>query len=458
MAPAVSLSEGLARHASRFAGQMLGPSDPGYDEARRVHNGLIDKRPAVIARCRGVADIVDAIGLARATGLEVAVRGGGHNVAGRATVDDGIMIDLSGMRSVHVDPVRATARAEGGANWGDFNRATQLHGLATTGGVVSSTGVAGLTLGGGLGWLMSKHGLALDNLISADVVTADGQVLQASAISNPDLFWALRGGGGNFGIAASLEYQLHPLGPTVSGGLIAHPIAAGRDVLRFYRDVTAALPDEMTVIAGLGYAGDGSGTQIAAILPSHCGPLDEAARALAGIRAFGAPLLDAVGPIAYSDLNGMLDDGYPRGALNYWKSQFLNELSDAAIDTMLDCYTRCPSAMSKILIEHVHGAPTRVAVGDTAFPHRREGYNLLVLCQWADAAQTPACIAWARETYAALTPFMGSGRYVNYLDDDEEGDPVAAAYGPNYRRLQQVKAVYDPGNGFHMNQNIRPAA
>jgi len=452
-----SLADTVTELASSFSGQLLQPADAGYEEARKVHNGLVDKRPALIARCRGVADVVDAVKLAQKLNLEVAVRGGGHNVAGRATVDAGLMIDLAPMKGIHVDPHTRTARAQGGVTWAEFNRETQLHGLAVTGGVVSSTGIAGLTLGGGLGWLMGKHGLALDNLLAVELVTAEGRVLRVSKDEEPDLFWALRGGGGNFGVATSFEYQLHPVGPAITGGLVAHPFERARDVLRFFRDFTASLPDEMTVFAGLVHAADGSGAKLAAMVTCHCGPLAIGETATRPLRQFGAPVTDAIGPMPYCQLNGMLDAGFPKGALNYWKSSFLAQLSDDAIDTMVDCFARCPTTMGQLLLEHFHGAATRVGVSDTAFPHRADGDNLLVLAEWTDPAHTERCIAWARETYAAMAPFMASGRYVNYLSDDEPGDPVAAAYGPNYRRLQELKTRYDPGNFFHMNQNIRPA-
>lgn len=458
MAQHQHVAAAVADLAKTFAGELLQPSDPGYEEARKVHNGLIDKRPALIARCRGVADIADAVKLGRELNLEVAVRGGGHNVAGRATIDDGLMIDLACMKGIHVDPKSRTARAQGGVNWAEFNRETQLHGLATTGGVVSSTGIAGLTLGGGLGWLMGKHGLALDNLLAVELVTADGKVLTASADDNAELFWALRGGGGNFGVAASFEYRLHAVGPSITGGLILYPFDHAGDVLRYYRDVTASLPDEFVIFAGLIHAPDGSGTKLAGMVLCHCGSLDAGAAAVEPIKAFGSPAMDAIGPMPYGALNGMLDDAYPRGALNYWKSNFLAGLSDAAIDTMIACFAKCPTPMGQILIEHFHGAATRVGVSETAFPHRADGYNLVLLAEWMDPQATDPCIAWTRETYAAMQAFAGPGRYVNYLGDDEDGDPVAAAYGPNYQRLQALKAKYDPDNFFSMNQNIRPAA
>ncbi len=451
------LADAVTELASGFSGQLLQPSDAGYEEARKVHNGLVDKRPALIARCRGVADVVDAVKFARRMNLEVAVRGGGHNVAGRATVDGGLMVDLSPMKGIHVDSRNRTVRAQGGVTWAELNRETQLHGLAVTGGVVSTTGIAGLTLGGGLGWLMGKYGLALDNLRSVELVTADGQVLRVSKDDEPDLFWALRGGGGNFGVATSFEYQLHPVGPMITGGLVAHPFEQARDVLKFYRDVTASLPDEMTVFGGLLHAPDGSGTKLAAMVAGHCGSPAAGETAMRPLKQFGSPAMDAIGPMPYSQLNGMLDGGFPKGALNYWKSSFLARLSDEAIDTMIDCFARCPTPMGALLLEHFHGAATRVGVSDTAFPHRTDGFNLVVLAQWMEPADTERCIDWARKTYAAMELFMAAGRYVNYLGDDEPGDPIAAAYGPNYRRLREIKAKYDPSNFFHVNQNVRPA-
>ena len=454
---ASSISSAISELAATFGGQLLQPEDAGYDEARRVHNGLVDKRPALIARCRGAADIVDAVRLARKLGLEVAVRGGGHNVAGRATIDDGLMIDLAPMKGILVDPKARTARAQGGVTWREFNRETQLHGLAATGGVVSTTGLGGLTLGGGLGWLMSKHGLALDNLLSAEIVTADGKVLTASTDQNPDLFWAVRGGGGNFGVAASLEYQLHPVGPTIVGGLIAYPFEQAREVLRFFREATQSLPDEMMIVAGLIHAADGSGTKLAAMVVSHCGARETAESAVKPIQQFGTPAVNAIGPIPYCELNSMLDGAYPRGALNYWKSSFLTELSDEAIDRLIDSFAKCPTPMGQLLLEHFHGAVSRVPVDATAFPHRTEGYNLVILSEWMEPAISGPCIEWARETYGTMGRFLGSGRYVNYLGDDEPGDPAAAAYGSNYPRLQTIKRKYDPENLFHMNLNIRPA-
>jgi FAD/FMN-containing dehydrogenase len=451
-----SISVAVGELGAKFAGRLLQPTDAAYDEARRVHNGLIDKRPALIAQCRGMADIVDAVQLARRLKLEVAVRGGGHNVAGRATIDGGLMIDLSPMKGIHVDAKARTARAEGGVTWGEFNRETQLHGLATTGGVVSTTGIAGLTLGGGLGWLIGKYGLTVDNLRSVDLVTADGRVLRASEDENADLFWAVRGGGGNFGIAASFEFRLHTVGPTITGGVVFWPLNAAADVLRLFRELAASASDDLTLMASVVGAPDGSGVKTASIAACHCGSLRDGEAAVRPINAFGTPVTGTVGPMTYSDVNAMLDAGYPKGARNYWKSHFLPELTDEAIRTMVECYEKCPSPMSEIYLEHIHGAAARVGVGETAFPLRSPGYNFLVLAQWMDPADDEQCIKWARESYSAMQPFVGLGRYVNYLDNDEPGDAAAAAYGPNYRRLREIKAKYDPENFFHMNQNIRP--
>jgi FAD/FMN-containing dehydrogenase len=451
-----SVAAAAAELGKTFSGQLLKPGDAGYEEARRVHNGLVDKRPALIAQCRSAADVVDGVKLTQKLGLEVAVRGGGHNVAGRATIDGGVMIDLAPMKEVHVDAQSRTVHAQGGVTWAELNRETQRHGLAVTGGVVSSTGIAGLTLGGGLGWLMGKYGLALDNLRSVELVSANGKVMRVSEEEQPDLFWAVRGGGGNFGVATSFEYQLHPVGPTVTSGLLAHPVDRARDVLRFFRDRTASLPDEHVLFATLAHAPDGSGTKLAAMVTCHCGSPAAGEKAMFRLKRFGSPVMDAVGPMNYCDLNGMLDGGFPKWALNYWKSTFLRQLSDDAIDTMIACFARCPTPMGQLILEHVHGAVTRVGGADTAFPHRAKGYNFLVISQWQEPTLTDRCVAWARETYAAMEPFAASGRYVNYLGDDEPGEPVRAAYGPNYRRLQELKTKYDPKNFFRMNQNIRP--
>ena len=452
----MSLDSAVKDLAPKFTGRLLQVGDAGYDEARRVHNGLVDKRPALVARCHGVADVADAVRLARSQGLQVSVRGGGHNVAGRASIDHGVMIDLSPMRGIHVDPRKQTARAQGGVLWNQFNRETQLHGLATTGGVVGSTGLAGLTLGGGLGWLMPKYGLALDNLQAAELVLADGSVKRASADENPDLFWGIRGGGGNFGIAASLEYRLHPMGPIITGGLVAHPLARGVDTLKFFRDRCASLPDEAMLVAGLLTAPDGS-TKIAGILVAHCGSLAEGEALAKPIKAFGPPAVDHMGPLPYTVQNSLLDAAFPKGALNYWKAQFLTDLSDDCIKTLVECAAACPSPMSQIVLEHFHGKASRVGVTETACAMRVSGFNAVIASQWQDPSETERNIKWCRDTFRALQPYFGTMRYVNYLADDESGDSAAvAAYGPNYARLREIKSKYDPDNFFRMNVNVKP--
>ncbi len=446
--------EALEALAAAFSGTILQPGDEGYDDARRVHNGLIDRRPAIIARCAGTADIQDAVKLARASGLEISVRGGGHNVAGRAVAEGGLMIDLSPMRGIHVDPTAQTARAQGGVLWSELNREAHAHGLAVTGGAISSTGIAGFTLGGGLGWLMAKHGLGADNLIGVELVTADGEVLNVSDDTHPDLMWALRGGGGNFGIAASLVYRMHPL-KMVAGGLIAHPIDAAGDMLRFYRDAVADCTDDLTVFAAVVHAPDGSGMKLAAMVVFHTGDPAEAERDIAPFTSWGSPAVVDVGPMPYPVINTLLDAAYPKGALNYWLSSFTTGMPDGLIDTVVERFASVPSPMTAILFEHFHGAVTRVGPTETAVPHREEGWNLLLPSEWMDPADTEANIAWTKDSFAALSEHFRGGRWLNYLGDDQD-DAISAAYGPNYDRLVEVKRRYDPENVFHLNHNIVP--
>jgi FAD/FMN-containing dehydrogenase len=442
--------------ASAFSGRIIDPAHSAYDTVRRLHNGLVDKRPALIAECRGVADVVDAVKFARAQGLEIAVRGGGHNVAGRASVDKGLMIDLAQMRGVSVDLVTAVARAEGGTTWKVFNRETQLHGLATTGGVVGTTGIGGLTLGGGLGWLMPKYGMALDNLKAVDLVLADGQTVRASKQEHPDLFWAVRGGGGNFGVATSFEFALHPVGPIVIGGLAAWPFEMAKDVLKLFRDLAAKATDDVMLVAALLTAPDGK-TKVAAMALGHFGSRADGERAIAPMKAF-KPILDELGPIPYTALNGLLDGAFPPGAFNYWKTHFLNQLTDDAMDALIDSAASCPTPMGQVVIEHFHGAATRVPVGDTAYALRSSGFNIAIVSEWLDRAHDEKCIGWGKKAFSALQPFAGSQRYINYLNHDDALDTaLTAVYGPNLPRLQQIKKQYDPENVFHHNVNIKPA-
>jgi FAD/FMN-containing dehydrogenase len=445
----------LEQLRASFSGALLEPGEGDYEQARRVHNGLIDRRPALIARCQNTADVADALRFARQEGLDVCVRGGGHNVAGRAVVDGALMIDLAPMKGIHVDRDAKRLRAQGGVTWRELNREAAAHGLAVTGGAISTTGIAGLTLGGGLGWLMAKYGLAADNLSAAELVTADGRILDVTEESDPDLFWALRGGGGNFGIAASLEYRLHPLDMVV-GGLIAHPIDAAGDLLRFYRDAVASASDDLTVFAALVHAPDGSGMKLAAMVVFHTGTPEEAERELAPFKEWGSPLVVEVGPMPYPVMNTLLDANYPTGSLNYWLSSFTTGLPDGLIDVAVERFASVPSPMSAILLERFHGAVCRVGVTDTAVPHREEGWNLLLPSVWMDPADTDANIAWTRETHAALAPHLTERRWLNYLGDDQGADAVRSAYGPNYDRLVDLKRRYDPENVFRHNHNIQP--
>ena len=452
-----SLTSAVDTLSRSFLGQLIPPGHPEYEHARRVHNGLVDRRPALVARCHGTADVADAVRLARGLSLEIAVRGGGHNVAGRSTVDGGLLVDLSGMRGVHVDPAARRATAQGGALWREMNRETQVHGLATTGGVVGSTGVGGLTLGGGVGWLMARYGLALDNLRTATLVLADGRVVRTSADEEPDLFWAIRGGGGNFGVATALEFELHPVGPVVVGGLAAFPFNEAKSVLRGWREVTAGAKDEEVLVAALLTAPEG-GHKVVAVGLCHSGPAPDGEMTARRVKSLGTVVMDRMGPVPYSTLNGMLDPTYPVGAFNYWKSHFLPSLSDDAIDTLVDAYGACPSPAAHVVIEHFHGAATRVPVAATAFALRQSGYNALLLGQWLDPSLGERTMAWTRASYESLRPYLGERRYLNYLGDDDHGvaDAVAAAYGPNVARLRELKQRYDPENVFHHNHNIDP--
>ena len=457
MAVSVLLPERREELAAQFGGVLVGPEDATYDELRRPHNGLIDKRPALLACCRGTADVVQAVRFAAAEGLELAVRGGGHNVSGRSVSEGGLVVDLSLMRAVDVNPRTRTARVQGGALWTDVNREAALHGLAVTGGAISTTGVGGYTLGGGLGWLMGVCGLAADNLVEAEVVLASGEVVRAAADENEDLFWALRGGGGNFGVVTTFEFQLIPLAEIV-GGLVAHPIEAAPEVLRFYRDATSQASDELTIFGGLVHAPDGSGVPLVAMIICHAGPREQAERELQPIVEFGNPAMVEVGPMPYPVINTLLDEAYPKGSLNYWKSTFVRGVEDELIDTIIERFQSCPTPFGAILFEHFHGAVTRVDPQATAVPHRAPGYNLLLPTVWTHPSATEACIDWTRQTFDAVSPYQAGGRWLNYYGDDEDSAALDAAYGPNRARLAEVKGRYDPTNLFHLNQNIEPAA
>jgi len=440
----------------RISGEVITSADPAFDSVRRIHNGMIDRHPAVIVRCIGVADVIDAIDLALSQGLEIAVRGGGHNVAGRAVCDNGLMIDLSLMKGSWVDPRSRKIRVEGGVTWGEFNRATQVHGLAATGGAISSTGVAGLTLGGGFGYLMGKLGLTIDNLHAAELVTARGEVLCASSDENDELFWGLRGGGGNFGVVTSFEFDLHAIGREVNAGMIAFPFADGVRFLDTYREITTAAEDDFSLLAGFTHARDGSGTKLAAMLPCHCGPANAADQVFDSIRSIGSPVLDTLAPMPYTTLNELLDPGVPKLDLYYWKSCFVDAMSDEVGRILMEQFEISPSPKCKLFLEHFHGAAIRPDSQATAFPHRKSGFSVLIIAQWTDASLSDACIAWARETYQRLLQHSDGGVYSNYMDDDEN-TRLEQAYGPNLPRLRELKNTYDPDNVFHLNQNIPPS-
>jgi FAD/FMN-containing dehydrogenase len=439
-----------------FTGELVSPADPGYEQIRRVHNGLINKRPGLIARCRTVPDIVDAVRIGREQATEISVRGGGHSVAGLAVTDGGLMIDLAPMKGIKVDRRKRTVWAQGGVTWNEFNRAAACHGLATTGGVVSTTGIAGLTLGGGEGWLMGKYGLTIDNLLAAEVVTATGEVVTASAEENQDLFWALRGGGGNFGVAASFEYQAHPVS-TVYGGLVAHPVSRAREALAFFREFTQSAPDELTVYFSLFPDSSKPGETLAAMVACHCGDASAAEADLKPLRQFGPPAADLIQPMPYAVINTLSDGGYPKGAFNYWKSAFFGDLSDASLEIMVDALHRCPSPMSGLAIVPYLGAVTRIDATATAFAHRAPGYSLLIVSQWPDQRETEPNITWAKETFETLRPYMADRSYLNNLTA-EDGRMAHHIWGANYQRLVTVKRRYDPDNIFRLNHNIDPSA
>lgn len=441
---------------SGLRGALITPLDPAYEEARGVWNGNIDKHPALIARCTGVADVIEAVTFARDNNLVIAVRGGAHNAAGHATCDDGIVLDLSGMKGVRVDPAARTAQAQPGLTWAEFDRETQAFGLATPGGTVSNTGIAGLTLGGGIGWLSSMHGLSCDNLLSADVVTADGRLLHTSADENQDLFWALRGGGGNFGVVTSFEYRLHTVGPLVLGGLVLHPIEKARELLGFFREFSSNLPDE--AYSAFAMLSTPDGTPLAGYILCYNAAIEEGERIFAKAREFGSPVVDAVQPMSYVARQGMIDAGFSaHGWQRYWKSGFANEPSDALLDAFAEAGRTRTSPMTALAIFPFRGAMIRVPSDATAFAIRRQGWDVNLISQWLDPAESEKHIAWTREMWQTIEPLTSGGAYINHIAGDDKPEKVRASYGGNYDRLAQIKAKYDPQNLFRLNANIAPA-
>lgn len=457
-------SDSIAALRESVRGDVCLAGEPGYDEARTIWNAMIDRRPGAVVRCKGAADILRAVRLAREHGLLLAVRGGGHNIAGNAVCEGGLLIDLSLMRSVRVDPFNRTARVEPGATLGEFDREAQAFGLATPLGINSTTGVAGLALGGGFGWISRKFGLAADNLISADVVTAEGELVRASAERNSDLFWALRGGGGNFGVVSSFEFRLHPVGPMAMAGLIVHPFARAKELLAGYREVAANAPDELTVWAVLRQApplpflpAEVHGKDIVIFAACYLGEESDGKRALEPLRALGEPIADVIGMMPFAGWQTAFDPLLTPGAHNYWKSHNFAELSDGLVDTLTSNVANLPTGECEIFIGQLGGATGRVATDATAFPHRDAKFVMNVHTRWRDKADEQRSVAWARELFAEAAPYATGGVYVNFMPEDET-DRVASAYGPNYARLAALKAKYDPGNLFRLNQNVAPSA
>jgi FAD/FMN-containing dehydrogenase len=444
-------------------GRVLTRDSRGYDEARTVWNAMIDRRPAVIVRCESPGDVVSAVRFARAHRLIVSVRGGGHNIAGNAVCDDGLMIDLSPMRTVRVDPATRTARVEAGATLAEVDQATQALGLATPLGINSTTGVAGLTLGGGFGWLSRRFGLTVDNLLSADVVLATGEQVRASENEQPDLFWAIRGGGGNFGIVTSFELGLHEVGPEVLSGLVIHPLSAAPDVLRFHREFMQQTPDDFVCWFVLRKAPplpflppEWHGREILALAMCYAGSIEDGMRIAQPLRSFGSPIADVVAPHPYAAWQQILDPLLTPGVRNYWKTHDFLEVSDGFIDVLTNFAARLPDPATEIAVAQLGGAVSRVARDATAYTHRDAQFVMNVHGRWEDATKDAACIAWARELFEAAAPFATGGAYVNFLTQEEEGR-IRATYGSNYDRLVALKNRYDPTNLFRVNQNIRPS-
>jgi FAD/FMN-containing dehydrogenase len=445
-------------------GKILDQSSPTYDEARAIWNAMIDRKPGLIVRCLGAADVIRTVRFARDNELLVAVRGGGHNIAGSAICDGGVVIDLSQMKSVRVDAAAQQAWVEPGATLADLDKETQAFGLAVPTGINSTTGVAGLTLGGGFGWITRKFGLTIDNLLSADVVTADGNLVHATTKENPDLFWALRGGGGNFGVVTAFEFQLHKLGPQVLSGLVVHPFDDAAKLLKDYRRLLDSAPDELTCWVVLRKApplpflpAEWHGREVLVFAMCYSGDIKEGEKAMAGLRGFGKPIADVVGPHPFAGWQSAFDQLLTPGARNYWKSHDFAQLSDETIEILIDAVRQLPGPECEIFIFHVGGAAGRVAPDATAFSQRNAHFGMNVHTRWREASMDKKCIAWAKKLFDAAAPFAIGTAYVNFMPGDE-GERVEKAYGTSYSRLAQVKRRYDPSNLFRMNQNIRPAA
>ncbi len=436
-------------------GEVITAGEPGFDDARALWNASYDRTPGLIVRCANAQDVIAAVNFARTNNVSVAVRSGGHNVACTGSCDGGLMIDLSRMKGMGVDAQRRIARAEAGLTWGEFDRETQMFGLATTGGICSQTGIGGVTLGGGFGWLMRKYGLALDNILSMDVVTADGKLRKVTASEHADLFFGMRGSQSNLGIVTAFEYRLHAVGPTVLAGMVLHPLDRGREVLQFYRDYTSEAPEEMSAWAAMLTSPDGH--RMLAILACYVGNPADGEKVLRPLRTFGPPVADMIQPMPYVRAQSLIDEAFPRGRFNYWKSSLLSVLDDRVIEILVSGFGHVASPYSSVLIEHLGGAMNRIAKGETAFPHRTAAYDVVIMPMWLDAAESPGHARWADDLWNAVQPFSTGGVYVNYLGN-EGPERVRAAYGVNHERLAALKYKYDGTNLFRWNQNIPPSA
>ncbi len=443
----------VERFQAQLRGELLSPGEEGYEAARKVWNAMIDVHPSLIVRCVGAGDVIHSVRFAQEQELQVAIKSGGHNVAGKSVCDGGLLIDLSPMKGIRVNPERLTVQAQPGLRLGEFDRETQAFSLATTMGTFSDTGIAGLTLGGGYGWLNGKYGLACDNLLSVDLVTAEGHLVTADVTNNEELFWGVRGAGANFGVVTSFEYQLHSVGP-VLGGMVLHPLSRGKEALQFFHQFSKTCPDNMTTFTLLTTTTDG--TPVVAIAVCYCGSLERGEQVLKPLRTFGPPVFDSIAPRTYVEMQSLFDELAVPGQLNYWKTSLMSSLSEMAIESLLEQALKRPTPLCVIYLLQFHGAAARAQRTDTAYPHRFYHYDCGPWAIWQDSADTKKCLRWVRDCWEALQPFYEPFVYVNALNNDDVNQRVRAAYGSNYERLVALKNKYDPTNFFRLNANIKP--